>query len=538
MTGLAIYMSNRTELLAEQLAGVLRVSQDSALSPEIIVVQSTGMQRWLSLRLAEHNGICANVQFPFPKAFLTAMTARLVPDLDPAVFETQTDPALMTFRLMRILPQHLDLADFKRLQNYLTDDPQGLKLFQLCQKIAFLFDQYMVYRPDMLQRWETERSEGDSDSRWQSQLWRHLSHESASELRTRWPQTLAAAVSKESAAADLLPARASIFGISYLPPLYLQLLTDLSRAMHLNLFWLNPSREYWGDIVSERQAHRLRRKADPTDDDLYLESGNRLLAAFGTLGRNFMQMLMDCNSHTSEQYEEPTGNTLLTNLQADILDLREQATENGFADRLFAAGQKVERCLSGQDPSIQVHSCHSPLREMEVLHDNLLSFLEMSPNLKPSDIIVMAPDIETYAPYIQAVFGTQTDPGTSVPYSISDRSVRSTSGIIDGFMALLDLRDCRLGASRIVRLLEYPGIMERFGLDPPDLAKIEQWVSESQIRWGADSDSRELWACRPSRRTPGRRVFGGFCWDTPCLRTKRCSLKEFCPTIISKAATP
>jgi exodeoxyribonuclease V gamma subunit len=289
------------------------------------------------------------------------------------------------------------------------------------------------------------------------------------------------AIDADADASKRIPRHVSIFGISYMPPLYFQLISALSRVMELRLFWMNPCREYWGDIVSERQMHRLRRRIAADAADLHLESGNRLLAALGALGRNFMQMLVDSDGQIFDRFEAPAANTQLSRLQRDIFHLRNSADDD----------EGVHPSAGARDASVQVHSCHSPLREMEVLHDYLLSMFEADPALKPDDIIVMAPDIEAYAPFIQAVFGTPFRPGVSIPFAISDRSARRTNKMLEGFMALLDVAESRFGATEILRLLEFPGIKERFGLDGPELQRIENWVLESQIRWGADARTRE-----------------------------------------------
>jgi exodeoxyribonuclease V gamma subunit len=477
MSGLAIYMSNRMEVLAERLSETLRKPCGDVLEPEIVVVQSRGMQRWLSLELARRNGVCANVSFPFPRAFLTDMACRLAPDSD---LDTEADATRLTLQLMRLLPGFLGRPGFQRLNRYLADDPKRLKLLQLCQRIAFLFDQYRVYRPDLLRHWEAGRVETNPDSRWQAHLWRALATGPDAAQRKQWPQVLSEAIDGKGSA-DRIPKRAAIFGISYLPPMYFQLISGLSRGMALSLFWMNPSREYWGDIVSERQMHRLRRRSVPEAADLHLESGNRLLAACGALGRSFMQMLVDTDGQVFDHYEEPAAETRLSSLQRNIFYLRNAAEAD-------AGGDPASGTI---DPSVQVHSCHSPLRETEVLRDYLLSLFDADPDLEPDDIIVMAPDIEAYAPFIQAIFGTRTPRGTSIPFSIADRSARRTNRMVEGVMALLDVAESRFGAAEIFRLLEFPGIKERFGLEGSELHRIENWVHKSEIRWGADARMRE-----------------------------------------------
>ena len=166
MQGLNIFTSNRLEILAEQLAMLFREPLSSPISTEIIVVQSRGMERWISMELAGHSGVCANCAFPFPNAFLQEMFYKLIPDLPD---ESPFDPVTMTFRIMKILPECIQLPGFESLESYLADDTKGMRLFQISQKIADLFDQYLVFRPEMIFGWERGK-----EDHWQANLWRKL----------------------------------------------------------------------------------------------------------------------------------------------------------------------------------------------------------------------------------------------------------------------------------------------------------------------------------------------------------------------------
>ena len=142
MAGLNIFTSNKLEILAEQLAQRIKMPVPSTLVAEIIVVQSPGMARWVSLALAGHNGICANIRFPFPNAFLEEIAELALPDLQEAA---PLDPDQMTFRIMKLLPECTQLPGFERLKAYLADDSTHLKHLQLSSKLADIFDQYQVF---------------------------------------------------------------------------------------------------------------------------------------------------------------------------------------------------------------------------------------------------------------------------------------------------------------------------------------------------------------------------------------------------------
>ncbi|OEU64743.1 MAG: exodeoxyribonuclease V subunit gamma [Desulfobacterales bacterium PC51MH44] len=469
MRGLTIYTSNHLEILAQQLARIVIEPLSSPIFPEIIVVQSRGMERWVSMELAKLNGICANCTFPFPNVFLQEIFKKMIPELPD---ESPFDPVTMTFRTMKILPACIHLPGFESLKMYLVDDPKSLKLFQISQKIADLFDQYLVFRPEMIFRWEKGK-----EKHWQAQLWRKLSSGKEKLHRARLRRALLEKIKKPLQEIEDFPSRVSIFGISYLPPFYLETFIEISRLAQVNLFLMNPCKEYWADIASDRETKKMRGKytqRNGISEDLYLEEGNRLLASMGALGRNFFSMISGLDCQTYEQFEDQHEHNILSAIQSDILHLK----------------NRKGTVVSGPDSSIQIHSCHSPMREIEVFHDNLLAMFEEYPELLPKDIVVMTPDIESYAPFIQAVFDAQTDEALRIPFTIADQNVRKESRIIDGFLSILDLKNSRFGATRVMALLESSGIKEKFGLTEADIEIAERWIKETNIRWGIDAEYR------------------------------------------------
>jgi exodeoxyribonuclease V gamma subunit len=497
MSGFNIYTSNRMEILAGQLARVVRTPLASPLAPEVIVVQSRGMERWISMELAGLNGISANCSFPFPNVFLEGIFKQMMPDL-PEV--SAFDREIMTFRLMKIIPGFLSGVGFEDIKAYLVDDENHLKLFQLSVRIADLFDQYLVFRPQLIFQWEQMKEEKGTPQVWQAKLWRALASGVENRHRARLRENLLEQIRNLRLDPTHLPQRVSIFGISYLPLFHLQVFAELSRLMDIHFFLIQPCREYWADITSDKEIKKIRRKYPQVAENIewyHFEIGNRLLAAMGALGRDFFKLVSDLDCGIHGQFEEPGESSVLTCIQSDILNLTDRETiasdEGGsrLSDPRPSNGLRPEPFrMSGQDTSIQVHSCHSPMREIEVLHDNLLGMFEEEPALLPKDIIVMMPDVETYAPYIRAVFDAQTDASLRIPFSIADQSARNGSRIIEGFLALLEIADSRFEAVQVVDLLAFPGIKEKFDLLESDIITIERWVADTHIRWGIDADSR------------------------------------------------
>lgn len=475
--------SNRLELLADQLAETFRQPSGSALEPEIVVVQSHGMARWLSIQLAHKLGVCANVRFPFPNTFVQEVTRNVLPVQDlPQQAEDNVDrtpdpyaPHILTWRVMRILPLCLHKREFSVLRTYLEEPGSQVKRLQLSSRIADLFDQYLLFRPEMMLKWQAGEGNG-----WQAQLWREISREHPGRHRAALRQALMKKLSEPDFKPDL-PPRITAFGISALPEFHVQVFDAISRFSQVMLFLMNPCQEYWGDIVSNSEIKRaMARKGQRKTIELFnLEKGNALLASMGKLGRDFFDLVEQFDYEQIEAFEDPGEATLLACLQSDLLHLR---------DRGLTGENK--KSVAAEDSSIQFHSCHSVRREVEVLQDYLLDLFQTRPDLEPGDILVMAPDIEPYAPFIQAVFDLPHDDRRRIPFSIADRTYGRESEVISAFFALLNLHDSRFEATRVLSLLEAPPVQKNFGLSSEDLEWIHAWVRETCIRWGQNAQDR------------------------------------------------
>jgi len=420
---LRLFTSNRLEILANTLAEVLKEPLKSVLDEEIIVVQSKGMERWVSMQLARGHGICANYRFPFPNNFIHEVFQKVISKLPE---RSDFDPKIMTWKILKLLPSCFKKPGFESLSSYLRNTQTDLKGFQLSKRIADTFDQYLLFRPEMMFKWE-----GGEENHWQAVLWRELIKETETIHRAAVGKDFFKAIEESSTTIDGLPERISVFGISALPRFHMQIFKAISQFIQINLFLMNPCKEYWGDILSDWAMKKTMGRKDKTGltfEELHLEKGNSLLASMGTLAKDFFDLVNEYSLEEFPLFDNSHENNLLSLIQSDILNLRDR--HNGL---------NTKEMIVHTDHSIQIHSCHSPMREIEILYDHLLDMFENDPYLLPKDILVMMPDIETYAPYIQAVFDTPEDPSRKIPFSISDRSIRKESKIINTFLAMLDL---------------------------------------------------------------------------------------------------
>ena len=474
MINLKLYTSNRLEILAEQLATVLSTPLASPMEPEIIVVQSQGMERWVSMELARHFGICANTKFPFPNTFIHDMIQQVIPDSpDESLF----DPQFMTWKIMKLLPVFIDQPGFESLNHYLGKSRFDLKYYQLSERIADIFDQYVLYRRELIFRWE----QGKEDH-WQAMLWRELVRGDEKTHRAALAKKFIRLLQDPAKGIDYFPQRISVFGISALPLFHIQILAAISRFTEVNFFLMNPCQDYWLDDLSDREIKRATvtyREQNIPEEELHLEKGNILLVSMGTLGRDFLAMIYDFEVEELSDFKEPGDVRLLLHIQSEILNRREKNESS------------TKIAIAESDFSIQLHSCHSPMREIETLQNQLLKMFEQNPGLLPRDVLVMAPDIEIYAPYIQAVFDLPFNDPRRIPFSITDRNVRKESQVIETFLAILDLWDSRFSAAQVMTILESPAVSSKFNFSKADLDLVRTWISATRIRWGIDENYRQ-----------------------------------------------
>ncbi|WP_299006252.1 exodeoxyribonuclease V subunit gamma [uncultured Shewanella sp.] len=559
---LYLIQSNMMEALSKQLANELAspLPSLSCLQPEHILVQSPGMSTWLRLEIAKHNNIAAVLEFPLPSSFIWQLCHTLLENVPK---ENAFTKAAMTWKLMDLLPRLLDRETFKPLKNYLADtqtsqtkpsepshedtldahsqeplklsqdplrlsqeplklsqDPlrlsqEPLKLYQLCGRIADIFDQYLVYRPDWIAAWENNEAplSLSEEQAWQPELWRALIDFNANELqqsqyhRANLHHALFTALDDPNTDLSGLPQRLFVFGISSMAPQTLEVIHYLAKRIDVIMLSLSPCQHYWGDIIDPKLRARMaleyagKKQLDALWEDK-LEVGNPILANNGKMGRELLDLILSLpESHTQFNFDcfiDPltlgTSNTennpqsLLAGVQSDILNLETRGQSLGPDASLYLSIEG-RRPLDQNDTSITLRSCHSPLREVETLHDHLLEMLSQNPKLSPKDIVIMMPDVAAYAPYIDAVFAAKQG-AHYLPYAIADRGAAQESPLINSFLHLLNINQSRFALTDILGILEVPAVLRRFGLDNDDLNLIRQWLEQANIRWGRDEKSR------------------------------------------------
>lgn len=523
-----IYHSNDLDVQAGILTSLLRQRNADPFQPETILVQSPGMAQWLQLKIAQADGIAANLRFPMPASFIWQQYTDNLPDVAP---QNPFGKDAMTWHLMTLL-ETLSLPPLRGYWQASKPKDQE-KRYQLARRIADLFDQYLVYRPDWIAAWEKGYDDyvenqlrhalaGNpalfaqikQDLQWQGQLWRELAaavrqHSNGNVAQHRANLHSAYLKVLRTGRPKNLPERIFVFGISALPKAHLDTLQAISQHSQVHLFFNNPSKHYWGDLAdphfirklslktyrdrhSNREenwlsdAEKVRLKNEEFEhsvDDELLQIGHPLLATWGKLGRDFFYLLSELDAQEFTVYTPLEGADLLTQVKNRILNL--------------VPDKQQPLQLQETDQSIVLHACHSPMREVEVLHDYLLRQFQADKSLTPKDIVVMVADIDRYAPYIQAVFGqyqryAEDNAGKKqpderyIPFSISDGKLSENDVLLATYLSLLSLKNSRFSAEEVLALLDVPAIRMKFEIALSDLAQIRHWVSQVEIRFGLD----------------------------------------------------
>ncbi|MCW9708210.1 exodeoxyribonuclease V subunit gamma [Fodinibius salsisoli] len=471
---LTIFHATDQQALADQLLKECRdASGGNPLAEEVLIVQNHGMGQWLTMHRARAEGVAANMVFEFPAERMWKLVRLLHPDL-PQTLPSDRGP--MAWSLMQLLEEYADEPIFAPLRFYMEDtDPgrQEVRKWKLSNKIADVFDQYLVYRPDLLLKWEQGKTyfEDNEAERWQSEIWRKLQDN----WKVDWPdeyaphrallqQELFDAIEEGVLDGEALPARLSVFGVSGMPPALVQTLVQVSALIDVSFYQLTTDR-----LVTDAA-------------DFY----HPLLQSFGKVGSDLSNLLQQSvkrygvePNYTSVDARNKDGQSTFST----FLQVQESLKKNQSSSRL-------ETGLS-EDGSIRVHSCHSPMREVEILYDQLLSILDENPNCHPDDVLIMTPDIETYAPMIRAVFGSQEEGQLEIPFHISDRGVGASRPVTEAFLGLLALLESRFKVTELLDLLDTSPIRSAFEIREEEITQIEQWVEENRIRWGIDGPFKE-----------------------------------------------
>lgn len=506
---LALYPSNKLEHLSFLLTTLLRQQPLGVFTPETILVESPGMQHWVSMQLATEHGVAMNIDYPLPVRFMWN-TARAVLGQDTVPKQSPYRREVLTWRIDNILQDGSLMSGdaFEQVNRYWqnagSEQEQGLQRLQLATALADVYEQYLLYRPDWLFKWEAnERAVFDDMEIWQSEIWRILAKEQPLHPARLHQMTLEALdgghIPNQHPTSNL-PKRVIVFAINTMAPQLIAFFDALAQHIDIHIFHLNPSVNYWGEAKSSSEQAKLLR-LEGLKKWMEEDQSNPLLGNLGKQGRELFNLLTELDTFEISAFDSPDfdegdnngennrSRGLLEYIHNDIL----RAAPPKPLDCGLKGGDVNASALKEKDDSVTIMCTHSALREVQVLHDHLLHWLSQDKTRTPSDILVMCPAIENYAPFVDAVFhrvGTKSLAGTGqvrLPCTIADRSPMDAEPLIAAFMALLQLPDSRFGVSDIMDYLQLDSVQKRFAVSQDDIEQMVVWLKQAHIHWGLNS---------------------------------------------------
>ncbi len=463
------YASDATALLDDLVDALGRPSSPAGVMVPVLMPSLPLVDRTKAV-LARRHGVAMGVEFLLPGSFIERM-ARLA-GLDPV--HPSWRPQGLAWRLLPLLTAMVEEGHTPRLQSACVD---ARARQALAGQVADRLDQYMYFRPDMIAAWDRREAwdglpeQAHGDEAWQRELWRRLSegladhHNPAARL-----QELVARIQQGDGE---LPDSLEVLATGPLPPTLLPLLRALATRTRVCLRALLPSTEYLSDMRAGRTQMRAGKEVDPAWE------GHPLLSHLGKQAVDSFRSFEEALVTEGQEYDvmalpEPRSDSLLARLQADI----RAARQPGAVD----TGVPIEA-----DRSVRVHRCHGARREVEVLRDELLDAFGSLPGLTASEVLILAPDLDTYGPLAEAIL-REGDP--SLPLRLSERRLDRSDPLVQGIQTMVHLAAGRAPLSEGLALMELPAVtacVESLGTDPERLADC---LRASGITWGLNAAHR------------------------------------------------
>ncbi len=456
--------SKNLKLLADILAGSIAKNRpDDPLKPVVVIVPNRDMANWLTPRLAERLGIAANLDYKLPSEWFWSQVRNIKPDL-PGLLPSDLQP--MCWSVFYILREPDKLEQLPELNDYLEKQPgfNEIYIYQLAVKISTVFDEYQMYRPGMLMQWE----KGDfpaGTNRWQGVLWKflieHWKNSGEPEARNSRAKIFNEALSQ--ADSEQWPTESSfyIFNPGLLPGPIHKSIRQMSYFVDIYHYHLSCLQGAYGIHHQNLENEILQELGD---QQVEIHQIQNRLAAQHQKSYQFTELETASNSESK---------TLLESIKSSIFS---NTPTPDFYNR---------------DSSIEVHSCHSPLREVETLKNYLVGIFSNENGITPDDILVVTPDLQAYSPYIEAVFGTEEDGIPTIPFQLPTGTSSGQTDLHRAFVQFIQLLSSRFYKNDIVDFLKNRSVSDKFKLSDTDIRKISGWLDENRVLWGIDAEHRK-----------------------------------------------
>ena len=525
-----LHYSNRLEELIAPLAGLVREEQRiDPLGRVTIIVPGRVVEEFLKLRLAEREGVAANLGFPFLRSYLARVAEQASSNgAEPAI--KVLDAGGLHIAVFEYLREALggregDLAPVQAYLAAVRDDARqrAVRLFQLSARVAWLMREYSISRRVMLERWLQGATLADErlaeSERWQRRIYLSLFGRDGSlrpewiagqvieaDRRARWmllPFAFQALDAERLR--KVLPPRLHVFGIGYAGPEFIRIFARLGELADLHIYTLNPCREFWEDVRERRAARppRVGALIESAEDPFGLDATNDNLALryWGRAGREYVRLLnelteCDFDSHFIEPARGGARVTLLGRVQQAILTRSPERAAAAAGTGDGARSTPDVNSSTEDDGSVRFLECPGVRREVEIAADAIWSLIRRdaiadrtpaSAPLRFHQIAIVIPEAarDQYLAHVESVFSG----AHRIPVNIVDRRFAAQSRVAEAVDLLLKLPLGRFTRDEMIRLLTHPAIA---GTDGEPHAQVwPEWCRRLGVHFGADERAFE-----------------------------------------------
>jgi exodeoxyribonuclease V gamma subunit len=504
-----LHYSNRLENLIAPLAeAVAEFQLRHPLQPVRIVMPNRVVEQFVRYRLAESNGIAANLKFPFLRSYL----AEILQSADRNLKILEADELqLILFECLRS-SNHRDDPELKPARDYVeagskTDADVELRMILLAGQLARLFREYSISRRRMIRKWRNSTS-ADIDAmteteRWQRHLWDSV-FDSKGHVREQWllkPETRLMLLPEAFETIDstllksAIPETLHVFAASYTGNAYADIFAKLGALGDIRIYALNPCREFWEDLDTSRRdaLTRWARRQDgigqqlaESEDPFGLSESSDppALRLWGRPGREYIRLLNELSQcdfvPLFSDLAAVESHTLLEAFQQTILDRVPQPANVDNAE-----GKRRER-------RIRFLACPGIRREIEIVANEIWSMVignealvarGGAERIRFHEVAVMIPDgaVDDYAAQIESVFRKQH----RIPIDLVSRSTAGASRVAEAIELLLKLPSGNFSRAEVISLLTHPALN---GDARIDVERWPQWSEALGVFFGADDD--------------------------------------------------
>lgn len=428
-----IHVSNQLEKLAKNLSQLLL--RGNIFTPRYLIVPTKQMRSWIQKYLCDNNVISGFSIYLLEDAVLLFLrTAKKNLHFMDSLYRK-----ISIYEQINFLKKD---EKYPILESYLSQDDSE-RIIYLTHILSKLFHDYGIYG-------STPSLNNKIKKSWQEEVFHKIYNESA------YTYPLEQLPLKTSI--DISNKEVYLFGFSYIPEVYFDLFYTLSKNSQVHFFYCRCTQQYFEDLISSREKKYIYRKIplrkSPEREWIYdMMNINPLCANWASLGKRFEKILGNYEVDFEENYQTSFSPTLLGAIQKDIMELSVLDEKN-----------PVE--IKEEGVSIVIQNVQGSLwHEVKNLWENI-HYVLSTEDILLEDIVVLAPNISQYFPYIQAIF--QTQPGL-IDYKVDDLGLACVSSLAKAILHIIDWIVSEGGIKELFLLLENPLLKKKCQFIQSDL---------------------------------------------------------------------